>query len=125
VGLRIVLPQNAPRPLPPLRLRDRQADQDVDGAEVKPLIRRNERTDHPLADAIRFTPKQIRAMELMRKCAGHDDGWAVVCSSGTFTTDGQAWIDWRTAKSLVERDLAEYDEDDLGLVRLWEHAPDE
>jgi hypothetical protein len=67
--------------------------------------------------------KQRNAIELMRRCADHDKGWAVIASDATAAFDGQAWIHWRTALSLVDRDLAEHDED-MGTIRLWEHDPE-
>jgi hypothetical protein len=71
-----------------------------------------------------MTAQQQHAIDLMRECAGYDDGWAVICSSPTpsFKADGQAWIHWQTALSLVRRDLVEHNEA-MGTIRLREHAP--
>jgi hypothetical protein len=71
-----------------------------------------------------LTAPQRRAIALMRECAGHDDGWAVICSNSdvpSFKADGQAWIHWRTAEALIYKDVVEHDED-YGLIRLWEHS---
>lgn len=71
-----------------------------------------------------LTRPQREAIALMRECAGHDDGWAVICANSavpSFKTDGQAWIHWRVAESLVRLDLAE--QGDFGLIRLLEEEP--
>lgn len=58
---------------------------------------------------------QRDALELLRRCYGHDNGWGVVTSSPSCSLDGQAWIHWRTAYALEARGLVEID-------RMW--APD-
>jgi hypothetical protein len=82
-------------------------------------------TPDPTEQARTLSAQQRNAIDLMRECAGYDNGWAVICSSAvpSFKADGQAWIHWQTALSLVRRDLAEHDED-MGLIRLWEVSDD-
>jgi hypothetical protein len=55
----------------------------------------------------KLTPKQREAIRLLDRCADCDDGWGVVTSGSTAAYDGQAWIHWRTARSLDNRGLVE------------------
>lgn len=60
-------------------------------------------------DSSRLTSGQRDALELLKRCYGHDAGWGVVTSSQSCALDGQAWVHWRTAFALERRGLVEID----------------
>jgi hypothetical protein len=68
-----------------------------------------------------LTEPQLRALKLLGDCATHDGGWGVVSSGKSLKSDGQAWINFNTARALGRRGLVEssiYDDDEGGEVRL-------
>jgi len=67
-----------------------------------------------------MTTQQDAAVALLRECANYDDGWGVVFAGRepSHKTDGQAWIQWRTAEALERRGIVEIELERLRLIEL-------